>query len=72
MAKYRITYTMVYNGYAEIEAASEHEAEIKAMEIMDFSDMSEFPSCVELTDKDGSYVGCFDYGETTTDYIERV
>jgi hypothetical protein len=72
MTKYRITYTMVYNGYAEIEAADRKEAEIRAREILDISDLSAFPSYAELTDNDGGHVGCFDYGETTTDYIESV
>lgn len=71
MAKYNITYTLVYNGHAEIEADSGEEANIKAQEIMDISDMSEFPDYVRLVDNDGEQVGSFMYGEATVDYIEE-
>ena len=72
MPKYAITYTTVYNGYAEVEAADKNEAMVKAQEILDISNLSEFPNSVELTDNDGEHVGCFDYGETTVDYVEMV
>ena len=70
MGKFMVNYTLIYNGYAEVEAEDREEAQEMAREILNNADLSAFPCEVELKDNNGEHVGSFDYGEVTMDYIE--
>lgn len=66
MAKYGVECTIIYNGWAEIEAENEGEALAKIQDSLNYENLSKLPNGVEVGDV------WFNFGEATADYVEKI
>lgn len=66
MAKFGITMTCIYNGYAEVEANSAEEALEIVNESLDNEGLKGFPNSVDTP------YGSFSFGEATADYADEI
>lgn len=66
MAKFGVTMTCIYNGYAEVEADTPEEALAIVGESLNSEGLKGFPNEVETPH------GTFSFGEATADYADEI
>lgn len=66
MAKYGVTMTCIYNGYAVVEADTMEEAIEIVNKSLDSDGLQDFPYAVDVP------YGSFTFGEATADYADEI